>query len=296
MPRAKSVPSHTTQSTHEYTEIPLALIDTEGQSVRAALDDDHVVELAMSISRHGLLEPIVVRPLPNGRYQLEAGFHRLVAFWRLKRATIPAHVRSEATAPIKGIALVENICRKDMSLEEEIDAVCYLHEEEGLSPSQICDLTGKSRTWVDRRLGAKHLPDDLKTELFAGTITLGHAEELARIADAGARRYATYNVIQTKLTVPQTRDLVSVYLSTPSLEAAVEAGYQKALELQAAPPHLCCQGCGLDLRGRTVTILRFCDECFSYVDAALRRAPLSKEEEDGTARDADADHTDEPGR
>ena len=105
-----------TNSETEIQDIPLVDIHTEGQSVRAAQDDDHVVELAMSISKHGLLEPIVVRGRDEGGYQLLAGFHRLAAFARLNKKTIPAILSKNQATPTKVIALIENIIRRDMSL------------------------------------------------------------------------------------------------------------------------------------------------------------------------------------
>src|SRR3972149_5209912 len=148
----------------------------DGQMVREDMDSDHVIELANSISSHGLLEPIVVRRTAIG-YQLIAGAHRLAACKRLGWGDIPANVLPETnTAPVKSLALIENIIRRDLSLQEECEAVSALHKEQSLSVNQICDLLGKSRLWTQQRLFAPSMPDDVRLPLFEGLLSMKAAE------------------------------------------------------------------------------------------------------------------------
>jgi ParB family chromosome partitioning protein len=228
-----------------YQEIPIDKIITEGQSVREAQDDDHVVELAMSIAKHGLLEPIVVRKMEDGNYQLLAGFHRLAAMTRLKRKTITAHVLDENQAPVKAIALIENIVRKDMTLKEEVEAVTYLNQEEGLSTSSICELLGKSRDWVDKRLMIPHLPKDIMDELLDGRISIKHAEILGQIEDPATRKSITVSTIQNKLSTRDVQELAKLYMAPYNIEDAVETGLEKIEEQRRAPtPTRQCAVCG----------------------------------------------------
>lgn len=250
--------------------IPIENIDTEGQSVREVMDDDHVVELSMSIAKHGLLEPIVVRQKEQNRYQLEAGLHRLAACARLKKTHIPANIRQCDTVPLKAIALIENVCRRDMSLKEEVDAVYHLHNGENLSPSQIAELTGKSREWVDRRITAREYPADIATELYDKNIGLAQADELSRIQDYTMRRQATNNAIQSKLTAQQTRDLVSVFLQTPALKDAIAKGTKEVEEILAATPPIPCQTqCGADLRTTPHVLMKVCENCHKAILEAI---------------------------
>jgi len=243
----------------DYRSINIDLIDVEGQSVRAALDDDHVVELAMSIAKHGLLQPIVLREKGDGRYQLEAGFHRLAAALRLKWEQIPAHVRTYQKIPVKAIALIENIIRRDMSLDEEVKAVNLLNQEEELSPSSICDLLGKSRRWVDERLAIPNYPEDVKKELLDGYLTLGKAEIISKIEHDGTRALIINQVISAKLTNKQTADLVEMYLAAPSIQGAIEAGMEKAKEIQETPKtYRRCELCG---RIRELMEIKFITVC-----------------------------------
>ena len=255
-----------TNSETEIQDIPLVDIHTEGQSVRVAQDDDHVVELAMSISKHGLLEPIVVRDRPEGGYQLLAGFHRLAAFARLNKKTIPAILYKNQTTPTKAIALIENIIRRDMSLEEEVEAIQVLTEVEELSPSSICDLLGKSREWVMKRLSIPNFPEDVKDELLDGRISLKVAEIISQIKEDSFRKTVLNSTILQKLTARQVDELAHIYIETPSVESAVEEGVKTARQIQSsAPPYKECYLCKRQLR---VWDVKFVTVCMDEIDCS----------------------------
>ncbi len=228
----------------EYLNIPLTSIVTDGQSVRSATDDDHVIELAVSIMSHGLLEPIVVRPLKDGKYQLLAGFHRLCAFHRIKEETIPAVIHQDTKTPTKVIACVENIVRRSMTLAEEITAVTQFYEVEKMSPSQICELLGKSRAWVDQRLMIPHLYEDIVQDLLEGRISIKHAEELQKIDDRSTRAYVLNQIQTSRLSSRQTAELVNIYLDTPSIQSAIEEGLKTAAQIQDTKLYRKCASCG----------------------------------------------------
>lgn len=244
----------------DFREIPMSEIYVEGQSVRDAIDDDHVVELAMSIAKHGLLEPIVVQRRNKGNgYQLLAGFHRLSAFHRLKRAHIPAHIRKRTDTSVKTIALVENIIRRDMSIKEEVQAISHLSEVEGLSASSICDLLGKSRDWVNRRLMIPNLPLEVVSELMEGRISIAHAEIISRVQDPGTRGVVLNSVILQKLSARQTEELTVLYSQTPSVEEAIKAGMEKKEEILAAPQNTRhCDNCGAERQLSEIMLVAVC--------------------------------------
>lgn len=262
-------------------DLPLFLVDSEGQSVREATDDDHVVELAMSISKHGLLEPIVVEETKDGRYQLLAGFHRLAAFYRLRKETIPAIIRQEKTGPVKAIALVENIVRKDMSLDEQVKAVAHLHTEENLSISSICDLIGKGTAWVQKRLMIPNLPEEVLTELMDGIISISHAEAIGAVSDPSLRRILLNQVVNQKLTARQTEDLAELYLQSPSVSFAIEAGMEKAKEIQNMEK--ATRRC--DIRGEVmslenITFVAICPACLAEIHDALEAKYIEEAKKD----------------
>lgn len=197
------------------------------------------------MSRIGLLEPIVVYKGPNEKYQLIAGFHRLAAAVRLKWETIEAHVRVKDKTPVKAMALAENIIRRDLSLQEECDAVAHLHHEEKLSPSQICDLLNKSRSWVDRRLTAPNLPEYIRIALWEGQISLAAAEAIGVIEDEGTRNYILNQTISGRLTNPQVADLIKLYLENPDMEEAIHSGLKGPGKVEAPQKRMWqCESCG----------------------------------------------------
>ena len=225
--------------------IKLNDILTEGQQLRYAIDDEGIIELAMSITSKGLLEPIVVQPCDDGRFQLLAGSRRLMAFKRLKRKTIPAVIRKEDGTPIKTLALIENVVRRDMNLAEEVEAVNHLYDVEKQSPAMISDTTGKSRRWVDQRLAIPHLHKEVADELLDGRITLRHAEIINAIEAENLRSLLLNNVMQQRLTARQTKELAKIYQDTPSMEGAIEAGLKTANEIsQTQTPTRKCDHCG----------------------------------------------------
>lgn len=270
------------EETYDFQLISTALIDTEGQSVRDMQDDDHVVELALSIVTHGLLQPIVVRRTDNGRYQLLAGFHRLAAFSRLKREQIPAHIMYSKGTPIKGIALIENIIRRDVSLAEEVNAVCYLNQEEKLSPSSICDLLGKSRDWVNRRLAIPNLPEDVKSELMNGRISLKHAEIISRLDDKSARALVLNQTIQAQLSTRQTNELADMYLAAPSLTEAIDAGLETYRQTQTeSKTYRKCEACKTIHRLEDIRFVCVCPECWNIIETIQLDALDEKRRADG---------------
>jgi len=263
---------------NNYSTISIETVEVEGQSVRASMDDDHVVELAMSISKHGLLQPIVVRKKDDGGYQLEAGFHRLAACSRLGWKEIPAHIRTDSTSPVRAVALVENIVRRDMSLDEEVKAVNFLNSDEGLSPSSICDLLGKSRGWVDQRLAIPNYPEDVKQELLDGNLSIGKAEIISKLKEDGTRALVINQVISAKLTQKQAGDLIEMYLAAPSIQSAVEAGMEKAQEIQdTTKSYRKCELCGRIRELMEIKFIAVCVDAGSCNETVIRE--LKEQEE-----------------
>lgn len=230
---------------YRFKEIIIDEISTEGQMVRSAQDDDHVIELASSISRHGLLEPILVRD-KGTHYQLLAGFHRVMACKRLGWKYIPAQIRySDTDAPTKSLALVENIIRRDMSLAEECAAVAGLYENEKLSVSQICDLLGRGRAWVENRLYSRSMPEFVKTALYDGLIPMNIALKICEVDDEGIRNQVTNQAAFQKWNYNQVCQVVELYKNTPTMGEAVEAGQKTFQELlEKKEPERTCQACG----------------------------------------------------
>lgn len=261
-------------------KVPINSIITEGQLIRAGMDDDHVIELANSIAKVGLLQPIVVRLLVKGKYQLLAGAHRLAACKRLRWTHIPAVIKTDLNEePVKGVALIENIIRKDMSLQEECEAVRVLTEDQGMSVSQVCQLVGRSRDWINRRLAAPHLPDDIKQAVFDGLVPLTIAEEIAKVEDEGARAYILNEAIYAKRTLHEVQCMAETFKAVPSVTQAVEEGLKKAAETaEAHTPRKACDYGKEVIPMHEMRVLWVCPGCWNEIMAIKDMAAHSHTE------------------
>lgn len=219
-------------SSYRVILVALSKIVIEDQTLRYDPEDDSIIELGSDIVAHGLLQPIGVRQRDDGHYQLLWGGRRLAAHRRLGRDTILAHVYEGSDAPVKAIALIENLQRVNLSLAEECEGVRFLNEEEKKSPDQISALLSKSRSWVMRRLALPNLPPEIRGPVLDGRLSIGSGEKISLVPDAGARAYLATQAIQCGWSESDCRTAVETYLAAPNLQESVEAG-QAASE--AAP-------------------------------------------------------------
>lgn len=135
-------------------------------------------ELVASIRIHGVVQPIVVRPMEEGTYEIVAGERRLRAALQAGLSLIPAVVRDADDGEALEIALVENILREDLSPIEEARAFITLIENYGLSQEEVGKRVGRDRSTVSNTLRLLTLPDELQEEIGIGGISAGHARAI----------------------------------------------------------------------------------------------------------------------
>ncbi|MEJ5252244.1 MAG: ParB/RepB/Spo0J family partition protein [Chthonomonadetes bacterium] len=168
------------------TEIPLSSIVPNPDQPRRDIDRDSIEELAASIREHGVLQPVIVQPLPDGRYQLVAGERR----WRAARvaglSAVPAIIRRVSDEERLELALVENVQREDINAVDEAIAYRALMERFGMTQEEVARKVGKSRTAVANTLRLLTLDTEILDGLRQGKITEGHARALL-MAPEGAR-------------------------------------------------------------------------------------------------------------
>ncbi|GIV21022.1 MAG: chromosome partitioning protein ParB [Armatimonadota bacterium] len=166
------------ESSEGASEIPVSLIVPNPDQPRREMDRASIEELAASIREHGVLQPVLVQPLPDGRYQLIAGERR----WRAARlaglTTIPAVVRQVSEEERLELAIVENVQREDINAVEEAVAYRMLMERFGMTQEQVAQRVGKSRTAVANTLRLLALEPEILEGLQQGKITEGHARAL----------------------------------------------------------------------------------------------------------------------
>jgi ParB/RepB/Spo0J family partition protein len=236
-------------------------IDVEKQQVRQTTQTEDIEELAMDIQRHGQLQPIGVQELPTGRYQLLWGRRRLEAHKYLHRRSVMARIFPVGDQSVKSIAIRENIHRLAMTLQEEVNAVDFLHSTEGRSPDEIAASLGKSRQWVMRRMAIPNLPLDVIDELMAGRLTLAAAEEVAKIAYEPDRAWMISAIHAARWTQAQVVQAVAQALNMPDVSEAVEAGLHAAQsQVQQTPLMMPCAACGKPRPLPELVLIRVCGE------------------------------------
>jgi ParB family transcriptional regulator, chromosome partitioning protein len=196
----------------ELQYLPLDLIQRGKYQPRRDMDSQALEELASSIRAQGVMQPIVVRPVSAGRYEIIAGERRWRASQQAGLDSIPAMVRDVGDEAAIAMALIENIQREDLNPVEEAVALQRLQQEFELTQQQVAEAVGKSRATVANLLRLIALPEEIKTMLSHGDLEMGHARALlglpAEQQSAGARE-----VVARGLTVRQTEALVRQWLS-----------------------------------------------------------------------------------
>jgi ParB family chromosome partitioning protein len=172
---------------------------------RRYFDDAALEELAASIATRGVIQPVIVRPLPGGRYQLVAGERRWRAAQKAQLHEIPAIIRDLADRDVMALALIENIQREDLNPVEEAQAYQRLAELEGMTQAEIARLVDKSRSHVANLQRLLALPASVLDHLVAGRLDMGHARAL--IGNINATALAE-DVIARKLSVREVERLV----------------------------------------------------------------------------------------
>ena len=166
--------------------LPIASIEPHPDQPRRHFDEDALEELAASIAARGVIQPVIVRPLPSGRYQLVAGERRWRAAQRARLHEIPALVRDLAERDVMALALIENIQREDLNPVEEARAYHRLAEHEDMTQAEIARLVEKSRSHVANLLRLLSLPASVLDHVEAGRLDMGHARALVGHGDAVA--------------------------------------------------------------------------------------------------------------
>jgi len=188
----------------ELTHLPLGVIKPNGRQPRRRFDADGIAGLAESVRAQGVVQPIVVRPLADGDYELIAGERRLRAAKAAGLATVPALVRETDDRDSLLLALVENVAREDLSPIEEARAYSVLMDEFGLSLGDVAERVGRSKPAVSNRLRLLELPDDVLGLVERGLLSEGHARALLAVPDHEERRRLARRVIRQGLSVRAT--------------------------------------------------------------------------------------------
>ena len=182
-------------------EIPVGEISVNPRQPREHFDPAALEDLSRSVADHGILQPILVRTLPEGGFELIAGERRLRASRLAGLETVPAVVKDANDAESLVLAIVENVQRNDLSPLEESRAYRALMDEFSLTQDEVATRVGKSRPAVANTIRLLQLPSDVQADLAAGRITAGHARALLALESDGARSAFAREIVQRRLTV-----------------------------------------------------------------------------------------------
>jgi ParB family chromosome partitioning protein len=163
--------------------IPIDLIQRNPGQPRRHFDEDELNELAHSIRTHGVLQPILVRPIAGGKYEIVAGERRWRAAQRAGLHAIPAVIRELGEQDVLEIAIVENVQRSDLNPIEEAQGFQALIEKFGRTQQEIADAVGKSRPHIANMLRLLALPNDLQEMVRDGRLSTGHARAILTAPD-----------------------------------------------------------------------------------------------------------------
>jgi ParB family chromosome partitioning protein len=189
-------------------EIPLDQIDRNPFQTRSSLNEEQLAELAASITANGVVQPVLVRPQANGRFQLIAGERRWQASKRAGKETIPAILRQVSDEQAIEITIVENLQRADLNPIEQARAFDRLSREFHMTQEQMAARTGKDRASVANFLRLLKLPAEIQAKVESGDLTFGHAKALLALESAEAIERAAQKVVSLSLSVRQTENHV----------------------------------------------------------------------------------------
>ena len=213
--------------------LPIEKVEPRADQPRRTFDEESMAELTESIRAHGVIQPITVRPLDSGFYQIIAGERR----WRAARdagiTEVPVHILEADDRTAMELALVENLQREGLNPIEEAEGYRTLMTEYGLTQEAAADAVGKSRPAVANALRLLSLSEPVLKMVEEGTLSAGHARALLPLHDTELQKNAAELVVEKHLSVRQTEALAARLLkpSKPTEEpAAIAVDYVREVE------------------------------------------------------------------
>jgi len=211
-------------------EIPLGDIDRNPYQTRTRFDEQQLAELAASIAATGVVQPILVRSLPNGRFQLIAGERRWLASQKAGKETIPAILRQVSDEQAMEMTIVENLQRTDLNPMEQARAYDRLSQEFKMTQEQMAKRTGKERASVANFLRLLRLPVEVQGKVEAGELSFGHARTLLALENPETILKAAQKVAALSMSVRQTESYVQGILNPEKKQTGEEKANEKPVD------------------------------------------------------------------
>jgi len=188
--------------------LPLTRLQAGRYQPRSRMDETALQELSASIRQHGMMQPIVVRPIGSDRYEIIAGERRFRAAKLADLTEVPVIVREVSDENALAMALIENIQREDLNPLEEAQAIRRLLDEFNYTHEQASEAIGRSRSATSNLLRLLNLAHPVQTMLLAGDLEMGHARALL-VLERAQQILAANQVVDKRLSVRETEKLVA---------------------------------------------------------------------------------------
>ena len=200
------LPEASPERAGELRELPTELIKPNPNQPRTKIDPESLAGLASSIEANGVVQPLLVRPLPDGSYELIAGERRWRAAQAAGLAKVPAVVRDQELAERLQVALIENMVREDLNPVDEARACAALVDELGLSKEELARRVGRSRPAVSNLIRLLDLPDEALELLESGELSEGHGRALLAADGNDVRRRLARDAARAGWSVRETEN------------------------------------------------------------------------------------------
>jgi ParB family transcriptional regulator, chromosome partitioning protein len=207
---AAILPESSPDAAGDLLELPVSLIKPNPKQPRTSFDPEALAGLAGSIESSGIIQPLLVRPLPDGSYELIAGERRWRAAQQAGLEKVPAIVRDSEQAERMQVALIENMVREDLNPVEEARACAALVEDLGLSKEELARRIGRSRPAVSNLIRLLDLPDEAIGLLESGELSEGHGRALLGASGNDVRRRLARDAARGGWSVRETENSVKL--------------------------------------------------------------------------------------
>lgn len=201
---------NTTEDMVATNTLPISEIIPNKEQPRKTFDEDALAELAESIKQHGVLQPLLVRPLPSGGYQLVAGERRWRASRMAKLREVPVVVKELTDTETMEIAIIENLQREDLNPIEEAEGLQALIDKCGFTQEEVAASVGKSRSAIANSLRLLRLPQEVRDMTREGSISAGHARALLSLDNEAVIYEVAQNIVNNNLSVRDIERLVKI--------------------------------------------------------------------------------------
>src|SRR5918997_2663390 len=220
------------------SEIDIDLIEPNSLQPRTNFDNEQLENLAQSIRANGIIQPLLVRRLDEGRYQLIAGERRWRAAQKAELQRVPAIIRDIPDDKILELALIENIQRQELNPIEEAQAYKKLIDTLGLTQEMVAQRVGRDRTFITNYIRLLRLPEDIQRLVEQEKLSMGHARALLGVDDVEIQRKLAKSITEKGISVRETERTIKKIINGGDPANTDSAGSKEDANVRSAEAKL----------------------------------------------------------